>query len=107
MKVNKNKVAPPFRQCEFDIIYGQGISQSGCLIDEGTDLGVIEKTGTWFSYKEQRLGQGRDNAREFLNDHPEVAHAIEQEIRQQVGLAPAMVAPPDPQPGKEDDAEDE
>jgi len=106
VKVAKNKVAPPFRQCEFDIIYGQGISQAGCLIDEGTDLGVLEKTGTWFSYHGERLGQGRDNAKQFLEENPDVAQAIEQEIRVQAGLAAPHAARAEPEQGKEADAAD-
>ncbi|MGQ9732055.1 MAG: recombinase RecA [Candidatus Zipacnadales bacterium] len=86
VKVVKNKVAPPFRQAEFDIIYGQGISQSGCLLDLGTEMNVIEKTGTWFSYRGERLGQGRDNAKQFLEENPDIADVIEKEIRAQGGL---------------------
>lgn len=86
VKVVKNKVAPPFKQAEFDVIYGKGISACGCLLDVGTDLGIIEKTGTWFSYAGERLGQGRENAIQFLEEHPDTANAIEQEIREKVYL---------------------
>ncbi len=86
VRTQKNKVSPPFRSCEFDIIYGKGISQLGCILDEGVNLEVIDKTGTWFSYGDDRLGQGRENARAYLEEHSEVARAIESEIRRRVGL---------------------
>lgn len=86
-RVVKNKTAPPFRQAEFDIIYGKGISREGDLIDVGLETGVITRTGTWYSYGEERLGQGRDNAREFLVEHPELAEEIEAKIREVTGLA--------------------
>ncbi len=81
-KVVKNKVAPPFRQAEFDILYGAGISREGDLLDIGTDLGVVTRSGTWYSYVSERLGQGRENAREFLRGHPDLADAIELRIRE-------------------------
>ncbi len=81
-KVVKNKVAPPFRQAEFDILYGQGISWEGDLLDIGTDLGMITRSGTWYSYGEDRMGQGRENAREFLHTHAEIAAAIDRRIRE-------------------------
>ena len=77
VKVVKNKLAPPFRQVEFDIMYGEGISKVGELIDLGVKAGVVEKSGAWFSYDSQRIGQGRENAKQFLRDHPEMAEAIE------------------------------
>ncbi len=86
VKVVKNKMAPPFRTVEFDIMYGEGISKSGELIDLGAQAGVIEKSGAWFSYGGQRIGQGRENAKQFLKDHPEVAEAVEASIRQNAGL---------------------
>jgi len=88
VKVVKNKVAPPFRQAEFDVIYGKGISGVGCLLDLGADLDVIEKTGTWFSYRGERLGQGRENAVQFLEGHREIAQAIDEEIREKAALGP-------------------
>jgi len=106
VKVAKNKVAPPFRQCEFDIIYGEGISRSGCAIDEGAALGILEKTGTWFSYHGERLGQGRDNAKQFLESHPDISEAIEQEIRGKAGLVGVPPAVAAPEEGKEDGAGD-
>ena len=77
VKVVKNKLAPPFRQVEFDIMYGEGISKVGELIDLGVKAGVVEKSGAWFSYDSQRIGQGRENAKQFLGEHPEAAGAIE------------------------------
>ena len=77
VKVVKNKLAPPFRQVEFDIMYGEGISKVGELIDLGVKAGVVEKSGAWFSYDSQRIGQGRENAKQFLRDHHDVADAIE------------------------------
>jgi recombination protein RecA len=86
VKVVKNKMAPPFRMVEFDIMYGEGISKSGELVDLGVQAGVIEKSGAWFSYGGQRIGQGRENAKQFLKDHPETAEAVEASIRQNAGL---------------------
>src|SRR5438309_49445 len=86
VKVVKNKVAPPFRQVEFDIMYGQGISKSGELLDLGVKAGVVEKSGSWFSYEGERIGQGRENAKNFLKQHPDVAQAIEAAIRANAGL---------------------
>ena len=82
----KNKLAPPFRQVEFDIMYGEGISKTGELLDLGVKSGVVEKSGAWFSYDSQRLGQGRENARQFLKDNPEIANAIEASVRESSGL---------------------
>jgi recombination protein RecA len=86
VKVVKNKVAPPFRQVEFDIMYGEGVSRTGELIDLGVKAGIVEKSGAWFSFDSQRLGQGRENAKQFLKDNPEVASAIDLAIRQNAGL---------------------
>ncbi len=94
VKVVKNKLAPPFRQVEFDIMYGEGISKVGELIDLGVKASVVEKSGAWFSYDSQRIGQGRENAKQFLRDHQAMADAIEHKIREQSGLvANAMMAP--------------
>jgi len=82
VKVVKNKVAPPFRQVEFDIMYGAGISKTGELIDLGVKAGIVEKSGAWFSYDSQRLGQGRENSKLFLKENPDVAGAIEAALRQ-------------------------
>jgi recombination protein RecA len=86
VKVVKNKVAPPFKQVEFDIMFGEGISKMGELIDLGVKANVVEKSGAWFSYDSQRLGQGRENAKTFLKDNPEIAAEIEGKIRQNAGL---------------------
>jgi len=86
VKVVKNKVAPPFKQVEFDIMFGEGISKMGELIDLGVKANVVEKSGAWFSYDSQRLGQGRENAKSFLKDNPEIAAEIESKIRQNAGL---------------------
>jgi recombination protein RecA len=86
VKVVKNKVAPPFKQVEFDIMFGEGVSKVGELIDLGVKAGIVEKSGAWFSYDSQRLGQGRENSKQFLRDNPEVANKIEGLIRQNSGL---------------------
>lgn len=85
VKVVKNKVAPPFKAAEFDIMYGEGISQEGCLVDLATDLGILTKSGAWYSYKEERLGQGRDNVKLYLQENPELAREFEEKIRAQTG----------------------
>jgi recombination protein RecA len=96
-KVVKNKLAPPFRSAEFDVIYGQGISKEGSLLDVGVDVGLIKKSGAWFTYDGDQLGQGRENARNFLRDNPELAREIEEKIKAQlgVGLSPAPAPAPD------------
>ncbi|WP_439272237.1 recombinase RecA [Pseudochrobactrum sp. HB0163] len=86
VKVVKNKLAPPFKQVEFDIMYGAGVSKTGELIDLGVKAGIVEKSGSWFSYNSQRLGQGRDNAKNFLKENPEIANEIELTLRQNAGL---------------------
>src|SRR6186713_503975 len=88
-KVVKNKVAPPFREAEFDMMYGEGISREGDLIDKGVEKNIIEKSGTWFSYGGERLGQGRENAKAFLKQNPEMARAIEGRLRKELGLPEA------------------
>lgn len=96
VKVVKNKVAPPFREVHFDIMYGEGISKVGEILDLGVNGGVVEKSGAWFSYQGQKIGQGRENAKQFLRDNPDVAHTIESQIRANAGLlAEAMMAGPD------------
>ena len=96
VKVVKNKVAPPFRQCEFDILYNEGISKEGELIDMGVDHGVVEKSGAWYSHGGDRIGQGRDNVREFLRQNPDIADAIENTVRTNMGLLPADATPFEP-----------
>jgi recombination protein RecA len=80
-KIVKNKVAPPFRIAEFDILYGHGISVEGCILDVAADMGIVKKAGTWFSYGEQRLGQGREKARDYLKDNPPLMTEIDQAVR--------------------------
>jgi recombination protein RecA len=91
VKVVKNKVAPPFKQVEFDIMYGEGISKVGELVDLGVTAGVVEKSGSWFSYNGERIGQGRENAKSFLRQNPEMANAIEAAIRANAGLIAAKI----------------
>jgi recombination protein RecA len=86
VKVVKNKVAPPFKQCEFDIMYGKGISREGSLLDIGVDLGLVKKSGAWYTYEGEQLGQGRENAKQFLADNPEIMVEVSERIRQQVGI---------------------
>ncbi len=81
VKVVKNKVAPPFRQAEFEMIYGEGVNREGCLLDVGVEAGILEKTGSWYLWKDERLGQGRDNSRTYLKEHPDVANKLEAELR--------------------------
>ena len=97
VKVVKNKVAPPFREVEFDIMYGEGISKLGEIIDLGVKAGLVEKSGSWFSYNSQRIGQGRENVREFLKQNPDVANEIEAAVRKNaVKIADKLLAAPEP-----------
>lgn len=93
VKIVKNKVAPPFKEAEFDIMYGTGISREGDLVDLGVECDIIEKSGSWFSYGEERIGQGRENAKQFLVEHPESASEIEAKILEHYGLKPAANMP--------------
>ena len=93
VKVVKNKIAPPFRQAEFDIIYGTGISKEGELLDLGVELDVVEKSGSWYSFNEERIGQGRENVRRFLNEHPDIAADISVRVREKLGLGVKQAAP--------------
>ena len=86
VKVVKNKVAPPFREAEFDVMYGEGISKEGDLLDLAVERKIVDKSGTWFAYNGERLGQGRENVKQFLKDNPEVAKAIEDRVRRELGL---------------------
>ena len=96
VKVVKNKVAPPFRVIEFDIMYGEGISKLGELLDLGVNANIVEKAGSWFSYNEERIGQGRENAKKFLAENSSVAMAIENAVRENAGLvAEAMLVGPE------------
>jgi recombination protein RecA len=105
VKVVKNKLAPPFKQVEFDIMYGEGISKNGELIDLGVKAGVVEKSGTWFSYDSQRIGQGRENAKAFLRANPDIAAKIETAIRQNAGLIAERILAGDERGENEDAAE--
>ncbi|MES1990643.1 MAG: recombinase RecA [Pseudomonadota bacterium] len=102
VKVVKNKVAPPFKQVEFDIMYGEGISKMGELVDLGVKAGIVEKSGSWFSYNSTRIGQGRDNSKSFLRDNPEMAAEIEKAIRANAGLIAEQILQGTP----EDDSDD-
>jgi len=93
VKIVKNKVAPPFKEAEFDIMYGTGISREGDLVDLGVECNVVEKSGSWFSYGDERIGQGRENAKQFLAEHPETAAAIETKVLEHYGLKPAGKQP--------------
>src|SRR5205823_2409957 len=90
VKVVKNKVAAPFREAEFDIMYGEGISREGDLIDLAANNGIVEKSGAWYSYKGERIGQGRENARQFLKDNKDTMAKLEAEVRKQLGLTPPV-----------------
>ena len=104
VKVVKNKMAPPFRVVEFDIMYGQGISKMGELLDLGVQADIIEKAGSWFSYKDQRIGQGRENAKAFLKENPDIAEEVEFAIRENAGLvSDAMLVGSDAKVAKDDD----
>jgi recombination protein RecA len=97
VKIVKNKVAPPFKETEFDIIFGEGISREGDVLDLGVNDGIVERTGTWYSYKGDRLGQGRENAKISLKENPDLMNKIEAEIREKHGIkikepAPAAAA---------------
>ncbi|MBS0408850.1 MAG: recombinase RecA [Proteobacteria bacterium] len=102
VKVVKNKVAPPFREVEFDIMYGQGISKLGEIIDLGVKAGVVDKSGAWFSWNSQRIGQGRDNAREFLKANPDIAAQIEAQVRGAGAKIEEELLVGGPEPGEED-----
>ena len=104
VKVVKNKLAPPFKQVEFDIMYGEGVSKMGEILDLGVKAGIVEKSGAWFSYDSQRLGQGRENAKSFLRDNPKAAAAIELAIRQNAGLIAEQLTKGEPE---SDDGEDD
>jgi recombination protein RecA len=106
VRVTKNKVAPPFRQAEFDIMYNEGISRSGDILDMGTELGVIDKRGSYYNYGDLRLAQGRENAKEFLRENPETAAEIEAQVRERYGLAPSLQYGGDENGPPEDDSSD-
>src|SRR6201990_1152835 len=105
VKVVKNKLAPPFKTVEFDIMYGEGVSKTGELIDLGQKAGVVEKSGSWFSYDGQRIGQGRENAKNYLREHPEVAQAIENKVRSNAGQIADNLVLDNSEKGDEDEEE--
>ena len=90
VKVVKNKLAPPFREAEFDVLYGEGISKTGSVLDAGVDHGLIEKSGTWYTFKSERIGQGRENAKKWLQDNPVVLADLESKLRDTLGLRQAV-----------------
>ena len=96
VKVVKNKVSPPFKQAEFDIIYGQGISREGGLIDMGVEQGLVRKSGAWYTYEGDQLGQGKENARSFMRDNPDLANELEKRIKEKLGIGPTLDAPAEP-----------
>jgi recombination protein RecA len=106
VKVVKNKVAPPFKQAEFDIMYGEGISREGSLLDVGVEEGLIRKAGAWYTYDDEQLGQGRENARTFLKEHADVAAEIEKKVKEKLGISPlaAEAAPADDEGDDTDEA---
>jgi recombination protein RecA len=92
VKVVKNKLAPPFREAEFDMIYGEGISKEGSVLDLAVQHEIVEKSGTWFSYRNERIGQGRENAKKFLKENPKLLAELDTQVRQAVGLKPIPAA---------------
>ncbi len=114
VKVTKNKIAPPFKQAEFDILYGQGISREGELIDMGIECGFLRKAGAWYTYEGDQLGQGKENARDFLRDNPDLANEIEKKIKEKLGIGarpnegrPSEKRPSEKQPSKEQPSEEQ
>jgi len=105
VKVVKNKLAPPFKQVEFDIMYGEGVSKVGEIIDLGVKAGVVEKSGAWFSYDSQRIGQGRENAKTFLKNNPDISNKIEAAIRQNAGLIAEQILAGEREEGDDDGEE--
>ena len=93
VKVVKNKVSPPFKQAEFDILYGLGISREGGLIDMGVDQGFVRKSGAWYTYDGDQLGQGKENARNFLKDNPDLTNELEKRIKEKLGIGPLVDSP--------------
>lgn len=93
IKVVKNKVAPPFKVAEVDIMYGEGISREGSILDMASDLDIVQKSGAWYSYNEERLGQGRENAKQFLKENPDITQIVEGKIREYYGLDVSQTVP--------------
>ena len=107
VKVVKNKMAPPFKEVEFDIMYGVGISKEGDLIDLASENGIVEKSGAWFGFKGDRIGQGRENAKEYLKEHPDVLRQIEQLVLEKFGVVKPPVVQAVPPPADEEDEAEE
>jgi recombination protein RecA len=105
IKVVKNKVAPPFKQAEIDIMYGEGISKEGSIIDIGVEQDIVDKSGAWYSFAGERLGQGRENAKQYLKEHPEISNTIEQKIRENSNLTTTVN--PSSASEQEDEAKEE
>jgi recombination protein RecA len=106
VKVVKNKVAPPFKEVEFDIMYGSGISREGDLVDLASENGIVEKSGSWFAFNGERIGQGRENAKEYLKEHPEISKEIESKVMEKFGIAQkasSLAAVPNPDPVEEEE----
>jgi recombination protein RecA len=97
VKVVKNKLAPPFKEAEFDILYGTGISHEGELVDLGSEMGILEKSGAWYSFNSERIGQGRESAKEFLREHPDTAREVNTKILEKVGIKRAGTEAPSPE----------
>jgi recombination protein RecA len=93
VKVVKNKMAPPFKLAEFDIIYGRGISREGGLLDMGVDTGLVRKAGAWFTYEADQLGQGKENARTYLKNNPDIADELEKRLKERLGIGPQVDVP--------------
>lgn len=106
IKVVKNKVAPPFKQADVDIMYGEGISKEGSLVDIGTEMDIVNKSGAWYSYDGERLGQGRENSKQFLKEHPDVALLIENKIREASNLSTLVAAPTEAEAAAEQEEEE-
>jgi len=105
--VVKNKLAPPFKMIEFDIMYGEGVSKMGEILDLGVKAGVVDKSGSWFSYNSERIGQGRENAKAFLRDNPQMSNAIEAQIRQNSGLVSEAMMTGGPEGGPEGNTDED
>jgi recombination protein RecA len=99
VKVVKNKMAPPFKQAEFDILYGEGISREGSLLDMGVEQGFVKKSGAWYTYDGDQLGQGKENARAFLRDNPDLSDELDKRIKEKLGIGAAADREAEPQPG--------
>jgi recombination protein RecA len=102
VKVVKNKVAPPFKQAEFDILYGVGISREGSLVDVGVEQGIVRKSGAWYTYEGDQLGQGKENARKFMRENPDVAAEVEKKIKEKLGIGAQLDAEAEPLPAPVD-----